>query len=261
MTEQLLPQVIAAVRRAGARLLTRYSTENRVATFDELMAAVRANDAASLDILRPALTAALPGSHWEEDEHAMGPIPDGDWWITDPVGGNVNLVHGMTDWNIGVTLVRDGRPALAVLYLPLTDELFTAVDGQGAVLNGVPLRVSDKRELTAALTGTGQARPTREPAAARLAGASIEAMMRETLLVRASVPLPHLLAQLAAGRMDLVWQYDNVRSNIGPLLVVREAGGVVTHLDGSPWTIAGDGYLASAPGLHAAAVAVLGTVA
>ncbi|MFG1925997.1 inositol monophosphatase family protein [Cryptosporangium sp. NPDC048952] len=247
----------AAVRTAGARLLTRYSTESRPASFDELITAVRGNDAAVVDVLRPALTEALPGARWEEDEHASGPMPAGDWWVVDPVGGNVNAVHGMIDWNIGVSLVRDGQPVLAALYAPLLDEMFTAVAGQGAWLNGVPLRVSAKTELGAALTGTGQAKPSRDKADAERVGAAIAAMMQAALVVRASVPVGHQLTQVAAGRMDVHWQFDNLRSHIGPLLIVQEAGGVVTHLDGSPWEIAGGGYVAAAPGLHAAALDVL----
>jgi myo-inositol-1(or 4)-monophosphatase len=177
--------------------------------------------------------------------------------VTDPVGGNVNAVHGMADWNIGVSLVRDGLPVLAVLHLPLAGETYTAVTGQGARLDGVPLRVSEKTDLAAALAGTGPAKPGRDAAAARRAGTSITAMMQAALYVRASVPITHELAQVAAGRMDLVWQHDNVRSHIGPLLIVREAGGRVTHLDGRPWEIAGGAYLAAAPGLHAAALDVL----
>jgi myo-inositol-1(or 4)-monophosphatase len=82
-------------------------------------------------------------------------------------------------------------------------------------------------------------------------------MMQRALYVRVSVPVGHQLAQVAAGRMDLHWQFDNVRSHIGPLLLVQEAGGTVTGLDGKPWDISSAGYLAAAPGLHGAALSIL----
>ncbi|MCA2216567.1 inositol monophosphatase family protein [Jidongwangia harbinensis] len=254
---ELLVQVTALVRRAGARLIDRYSTANRPAGRDELLAALRANDAVVADLLRPALAELLPGSHWEVDEHAAGPMPAGDWWVVDPVGGNVNAVHGMTDWNIGVSLVRDGRPVLAVLYAPLADEMFTAVAGGGAFANGAPMRVSAKTDLTAALVGTGQAKPGRDAESAARFGASLAAMMQEALYVRVSVPVGHQLAQVAAGRMDAHWQIHNVRSHIGPVLLVLEAGGVVTDLDGEPWDITSGNYLAAGPGVHAAVLDVL----
>ncbi|KUL40040.1 inositol monophosphatase family protein [Actinoplanes awajinensis] len=259
MSAELLAATTAAVRLAGAALLARYSTGSRPAGGVELIAAIRANEVAVTDVLRPALAAALPGATWDDDEHGTGPMPSGDRWVIDPVGGNVNTVHGMPDWNIGVSLVRDGQPLLAVVYAPLADELFTAVAGGGARLNDVPMRVSQKTDLAAALVGTGQAKPSREAAAAQRTGASITAMLQAALYVRFSVPVTHQLVQVAAGRMDLHWQFDNVRSHIAPLLIVREAGGVVTHLDGKPWEIGGGAYLAAAPGLHAAALAVLET--
>jgi myo-inositol-1(or 4)-monophosphatase len=87
------------------------------------------DDLTVVDVLEPALAEILPEARWLNDEHGSGPLPEGAWWLIDPVGGNLNAVHGMTDWNIGVSLVRDGRPVVAVLYFPLLDEMFTATEG------------------------------------------------------------------------------------------------------------------------------------
>ena len=255
--DDLMSTTTALVREAAAALRPHYSPDNRVATADELFTSLRRNDAAVAGLLRPALLAARPGSGWEEDEHATGPMPAGDQWVVDPVGGNLNLVHGMTDWNIGVTLVRDGRPDFAVLYAPLSDEMFTASDGGGAFLNGRRITVSAKIDLALAGTGTGQAKPGHSAAIARSVGDSMAAMLQNALYVRSSVPVGHELSQVAAGRLDVHWQVENVRSHIGPVLLVRAAGGIVTDFDGKPWEITSTGYLAAAPGVHAAALAVL----
>ncbi|GAA4609819.1 myo-inositol-1(or 4)-monophosphatase [Actinoplanes octamycinicus] len=252
--QDLLAAATAAVHLAAARVAR---PDHTPTTFAELSAALRANDDAVSDVLRPALLDALPGSRWTSDEHGSGPMPDGDWWVVDPVGGNMNAVQGMPDWNIGVALVRAGRPVLAVLHAPVAGETFTALAGAGAQVNGVPLRVSAKTDLALALAGTGQAKPGRDAAAADRAGAAVAAMMKNALYVRASVPVGHQLAQVAAGRMDLHFQYDNLRSHIAPILIVQEAGGIVTDFDGEPWRIASDGYLAAAPGVHAAALDIL----
>ncbi|MFD5158237.1 inositol monophosphatase family protein [Streptomyces hawaiiensis] len=82
-------------------------------------------------------------------------------------------------------------------------------------------------------------------------------MTNSALHVRVSVPVTHQLAQVAAGRMDLHWQFDSVRSHAAGVLLVQEAGGVVTDLEGKPWELAGESYLAAAPGVHAAALQVL----
>jgi myo-inositol-1(or 4)-monophosphatase len=252
--QQLLTETVTAVRAASAPVTRPQKIPTSTA---ELFAALRVNDDAVSAVLRPALLEALPGSRWTSDEHGSGPMPAGDWWVVDPVGGNMNAVQGMPDWNVGVSLVRDGEPLLAVLYAPVAGEMFTAVAGVGASLNEVPLRVSAKTDLALALTGTGQAKPERGEANAQRVGGAVAAMMQHALYVRNSVPVGHQLTQVAAGRMDVHWQFDNLRSHIAPVLIVREAGATVTDLDGKPWGITSDAYLASAPGLHTAALAVL----
>jgi len=255
--DDLLSATAAAVRLAGERLLTRYSTASRQAALPELLASLQANDASVVDVLRPALAEILPEAGWMNDEHGSGLMPAGDWWLIDPVGGNVNAVHGMPDWNIGLSLVRDGNPILAVIYAPVHDEMFTATASGGAFLNGARMHVSTKTSLDAALVGTGQAQPRRDRELAEQIGRSFTAMMQTALYVRISVPVGHQLAQVAAGRMDAHWQFDQVRSHVAGVLLVQEAGGIVTALDGSPWSIESSGYLASAPGMHAAALEVL----
>ncbi|WP_370963761.1 inositol monophosphatase [Amycolatopsis sp. cg9] len=247
----------AAVREAGARMLERYAAGTRPPGLPELLANLQDNDAAVVEVLRPALARLRPEARWLDDEHGSGPLDPGEWWLIDPVGGNVNAVHGMPDWNIGVSLVRDGRPVLAALYFPVLDELFTAAEGGGAFLNGVPLRVSAKTSLDGSLAGTGQAQPGHDAGFFERMGKSFTAMSEAALYVRISVPVGHQLAQVAAGRMDLHWQLDNVRSHAAGVLLVQEAGGVVTDLDGKPWDLTSESYLAAAPGVHAAALAVL----
>lgn len=257
MTHELLTATTAAVRRAGALMLERYRADARQHGLTELLADVRANDEAVVDVLRPALAEILPSADWLNDEHGWGPLTTGEWWLIDPVGGNINAVHGMTDWNIGVSLVRDGRPVLAVVYFPLVDEMFTAVEGGGAFRDGVRLRVSDKTSLDGALAGTGQAKPGQDTEIADRMGASFAAMMKAAIYVRISVPVTHQLAQVAAGRMDLHWQFDHVRSHVAGVLLVQEAGGVVTDLDGKPWELTSRDYIAAAPGVHAAALKIV----
>lgn len=250
----LLDLIALALRAAAARVI---SPPRRPTSAAELMAALHTNDEAVTEVLRPALLAALPGSSWTADEHASGPMPQGDWWVVDPVGGNLNAVQGGPDWNIGVSLVRNGAVALAALYAAPVDELFTAVAGGGSRMNGVPISVSAKTDLQLALTGTSQARPGTDPARADRTAAAVAAMLRAALTVRISIPVGQQLAQVAAGRTDAHWQDENLRSHIAPVLLVQEAGGIVTDLRGEPWRIESEGYVAAAPGVHAETLAIL----
>jgi len=176
----------------------------------------------------------------------------------DPVEGNINLVHGLPDWAVTVTLVRDDEPVLTVVHLPLTGETYTAVRGGGAHLNNKRLRASSKTDARAALVGTGQARHGEGAEAHRRLGAAVTAMLGTALVVRVSVPATLQLIHVAAGRMDAFWQHSNVRVGLlGGALLVTEAGGTVTDTRGELWTLFSPTFLASAPALHAAAVAVL----
>lgn len=257
-TDAELLELLASTLPAAAAVVV--PPARRFTTAAELTAALAHNDEAVTAVLRPVLLDALPGSRWTADEHGRGPMPAGDWWVVDPVGGNLNALQGLPDWNIGVSLVRDGRPTVAALLAPAAGESFTAVAGSGARLGGVPITVSRKADLGLALTGTGQARPSSDPGDADRSGTAIAAMLRHALGVRLSIPVGQHLTDVAAGRADVHWQFENLRSHIAPVLIVQEAGGVVTDLDGEPWQITSTGYVAAAPGVHAAALSILRTV-
>jgi myo-inositol-1(or 4)-monophosphatase len=254
----LMSEVTAVVKAAGGTLRDRYTPQARGVSLDEIVDEIHANDDAVLDVLREPLLRARQGSQWAEDELAGGALPPGEWWVVDPAEGNINHVHGMADWAVTATLVRDNRPVLTVVHLPLTGDTYTALQGKGALLNGVPLRSSAKTDLRAALVGTGQAKPGEDEEALRRMGASVTAMLIDALVVRVSVPATMQLIHVASGRMDAFWQFSDVRSGLLPgALLVAEAGGTVTDTKGAPWSLASDDFLASAPGLHSRAVDVL----
>ncbi|WP_033289393.1 inositol monophosphatase family protein [Amycolatopsis jejuensis] len=262
MSEVLLPTVVAAVKAAGTHLLDRFRPGARPDSLDEVVAAIYANDSASLAYLRPALERARPGAGWVEDELEGGALPDGEWWVTDPVEGNINHIHGLPGWAVSATLVRDNQPVLTAVHVPLTGETYTAVRGGGAHLDGVRLHPSAKARLDGALVGTGQAKPGESTQTFARMGRSLTAMLDNALVTWVSVPATLQLIHVAAGRMDAFWQYSEVRSGlVAGALLVAEAGGTVTDIQGAPWSVASRDFLAAAPALHRAAVEVLATVA
>ncbi len=260
--EALLHATVAAVRSAGSHLKERFSGDApRFQNLADVVAAIHANDKASLAFLREPLLAARPGAQWAEEEDEGGELPPGEWWITDPVEGNVNHIHGMADWGVTATLVRDNEPVLTAIHLPLSGNTYTAVRGGGAWLDGVRLHPSKKTELNAALVGTGQAKPGEGSDTFRRIGQSVTAMLEAGLVLRVSVPATLQLIQIAAGRMDVFWQHSQVRSGLlAGALLVEEAGGAISDTHGRPWSLASDDFLAAAPGLHSAAVEVLSTI-
>lgn len=258
MTPELLAATTTAVQAAGAHMLSLYRPETRLATRDDVVAAIHDGDRESLSVMRPGLERAYPAAGWVDDELADGALPAGAWWVADPVEGAINFVHGLADWGVTATLVRDNRPVLTVVHLPIAGVTYTAVDGAGAFRDGVPLRASGKTDLAGALVGTGQASPRESGETFQRIGRSLVAMMAAAGVTRVSVPPTLQLIHVADGRMDVFWQHSAVRSGLlAGALLVREAGGTVSDLHGTPWTLHSHDFLAAAPRLHAQAVDVL----
>ncbi|MGW1268729.1 inositol monophosphatase family protein [Streptomyces sp. NPDC002491] len=254
----LLTQTAVAVRAAASALLERFGDVVRYRTREELMRALDANDDLALDILRPRLELLRPHARLVEDELAGGALPSGEWWVLDPAEGNVNHLHGLPEWAVTATLVRDNQPVLTAVHVPLTGETYTALAGAGAHLDGRPLHVSPTTELGLSLVATSQARPDEDEGVVRRIGSSITAMLFDALVVRTSVPATLHLLNVAAGRIDAFWQYAGARADLLPgALLVAEAGGRITDADGRPWTPDSESFLAAAPGVHAAAVTTL----
>lgn len=261
MTDPLLNAVVTATHAAGDRLLKIYAPDARPTGRADMFTAGKRNEEASLPELRAALEAIRPGAGWVEEDMETTALPPGEWWTVDDVEGSVNHVHGMPEWCVSVTLVRDGEPVLTVVRQPIGDLTYTAVRGGGAWLNGKRLEVSAKTELNAAIVATGQAEAEQAGTYRRI-GESVTAMLGKALLVRATVPSTFPMLLVAAGHNDVFWQYEPVLPGIAAgVLLVTEAGGVASRIDGSPWRPGAPDVLVSAPALHRAAIDVLATVA
>ncbi|MFJ4919958.1 inositol monophosphatase family protein [Streptomyces sp. NPDC088725] len=254
----LLEQTANAVREAGSVLRERFGEIVRYQTREELVQALDANDDVSLAILRPTLTRLRPEAGWVEDELAGGELPAGEWWVVDPAEGNVNHLRTIPDWAVTATLVRENKPVLTAVHVPLTGETYTALAGGGAYLDGRPLRVSQLTDLGLSIVATSQARPDEDETVMRRVGSSITAMLLGALSIRTSVPATLHLANVAAGRLEGFWQFSGGRADMFPgSLLVTEAGGQISDVDGNPWTTRSESFLATAPGIHAEAVATL----
>jgi myo-inositol-1(or 4)-monophosphatase len=260
-TAELLAMVVEAVRDTGSRLLERYTPDARPRDRAGLLAAAHENEKVSTDHLRAALAAARPAAGWAPDDRVGGDLPPGEWWSVDAVEGNVNHIHGLPEWCVSATLIRAGQPVLTAVHQPVGDLTYTAVQGGGAWLNGEPLHVSAKVDLSIAVAATGQAEVSQNTTYQRI-GASITAMLGRAMLVRATVPSTFPMLLVAAGHADLFWQYETTLPGVAAgVLLITEAGGTVTDVAGRPWRCGSTDILASAPALHAAALDVLSSVA
>ncbi|MFC0431818.1 inositol monophosphatase [Kutzneria buriramensis] len=251
--EELLTDVTAAVHRAGKALLAEYTESARPADRNDMARGGRHLDAIVTAILEPALSAIRPDARWVGDDQEMTVLPPGEWWAVDPIEGGVNYVHGMDQWAVTVALVRDNVPVLAVVYEPVPDRTWTAVRGGGAYVNGQPLGVSAKKAVDAAIVTMTQPRTKN-----REFGAAVAALLDRALFVRSTVPSTFPQLDLAAGHVDVYWQYEcDLIGVAAGVLLVTEAGGVVTNLRGTAWQPGDADILAAAPGLHEAFLSIL----
>jgi myo-inositol-1(or 4)-monophosphatase len=253
----LLYGMVTIATAAGRRLLAAFSPEARPHSRDAMLAAVRRNEEIACDGLRDGLAALRPGAAWLDSERESEQLPDGEWWVVDPVEGNVNHVHGLRDWGVTITLVRDREPVATVVHQPLDSLTWTAFRGGGARLNGQLIHASQKSHLDAAIATTGQAEAGQFETH-RAIGHSVAAMLDRVLLVRMAVPSTFPMLRLACGQDDVFWQYAPVLPGIAAgLLMVTEAGGIASRIDGTPWQPGAPDIVLAAPGLHGAAVDVL----
>jgi len=173
----------------------------------------------------------------------------------DPLDGTGNFIRHLPWFGVGIALATDDTVELGVVYAPVTDELFAAARGQGATLNGERLRVSEMASLVESCIATSIDRgmcavPERIRRFARVARRVGEMRSPNAALVD--------LAYVAAGRTDGFWEDGIAPWDIAPgSVLVLEAGGVISNLDGTPLRLDRGGVVATNRRIHAELTAAL----
>lgn len=171
-------------------------------------------------------------------------------WLIDPLDGTINFSQGLPNWGVSIALAEDGVVRYGAFFDPVHDELFYAERDAGALCNGRPLRTSGISDLAAAVVDSSDTHGPHEALARRVAARLWGQVMR----LHMNGSLVRALADLAAGHVDAVSGIGG-----GPWdcaaggLLVREAGGKTTTMDGQPLSPTANTVLAaSTPELHAA---------
>ncbi len=244
--------VMAAAARKAARGLVRDFGEveqlqvSKKGTSDFVSSA----DLRAERVLKVELRKARPdyGFLVEEAGAEEGRDP-GQRWIVDPLDGTTNFLHGIPHFAISIGLEREGEIIAGVVYHPVADEMYHAEKGAGAFLNERRLRVSARRRLEDAVTATGIPHRGRGDHAVFLR--QMEAVMARTAGVRRFGAAALDLAYVAAGRFDGFWEtHLSAWDMAAGILLVREAGGYVSEIDGGADMMASGSILASNDHLH-----------
>ena len=242
----LMNVMVAAVRKAGRSLVRDFGEVEQLQVSVKGPANfVSAADHRAEEILFAELSRARHGYGFLMEERGAIEGPDKSHrWIVDPLDGTTNFLHGIPHFAISVGLEREGEIVAGVIYNPATNELFTSEKGKGAFVNDRRLRVANRRTLADCVVVTGI--PNRGRPGHKRFLAECEAAMRETSGVRRLGAAALDLAWVAAGRFDAYWERSIQAWDMAAgVLMVREAGGLVTDPEGGPLALADGDVLAA----------------
>jgi myo-inositol-1(or 4)-monophosphatase len=170
--------------------------------------------------------------------------------IADPLDGTTNFLHGYPEYAVSIAIARDGALCAGVVLNAARDEEFTARRGAGAFMNGKRIRVSSLREPARALIGTGFPFKTLDKLPLYLDQFSL--VMRGTAGIRRAGSAALDLSNVACGRFDAFWELVLAPWDVAAgILMVQEAGGIVTDLDGNPPQLSAGSFVAGNPAMHA----------
>ena len=231
LVASLAPTVRALAREAGTLALASFRpgahTTAKLWYKNRGSSPVTAADMAVDALLKERLAQALPEAGWLSEETADNParLNRDLVWIVDPIDGTRAFVSGHADWCIAIGLLAGGRPVFGLVYAPEHDHLYEAALGAGATKNGAPIRVSGLDRLDGA----------------RVAGPKplVDVLERRAGRVDRIAKIPSLalrLSRVAEGSLDigLVSANSCDWDLAGADLILQEAGGLVTALDGRP---------------------------
>jgi myo-inositol-1(or 4)-monophosphatase len=193
---------------------------------------VTAADRRAEEILRTELAKARPDYGFLGEEGGTREGSDKSHrWIVDPLDGTTNFLHGIPHFAVSIGLERNGEIVAGLVYNPANDDLFIAERGKGAFLNDRRIRVAARERLADAVVGCGLPHYGRGDLA--LARREIAAAQQHFAGLRRYGAAALDLAWIAAGRLDAYWERDLSPWDLAAgLILVREAGGFVSDLDG-----------------------------
>ncbi|MGO9602062.1 MAG: inositol monophosphatase family protein [Candidatus Binataceae bacterium] len=255
MANEIENVALRAARAAGRihlKRLSRVNISRKSNSIDLVTEADRESEAAVIEVIHRAfpthaILAEESGASLHKSDHQ---------WIVDPLDGTTNFAHGFPQFCVSIAYQHRGRTEFGVIFDALKKECFMAHRSHGARLNGKPIRVSTTDTLSASLLATGFPYDRRERR--RFYLCFWEAFMMRTQGVRRTGAAALDLAYVAAGRTEGFWEFGLKAWDVAAgALIVEEAGGRVTNMDGSALDVYGANIVASNRRIHQEMVATI----
>ena len=189
-------------------------------------------------------------SHGIVSEESVEKVSDSEYkWIIDPIDGTVNFANSIPICCVSIGLEHNGKMLMGAVYNPIMNEFFFAERGKGAMLNDKKISVSDKKEVLTSCLVTGFPYNYLDQP-----NGPIQVFAR---LIKKGIPVRRLgsaatdLCWVAAGRFDGFYEHQlNAWDSAAGFLIVEEAGGKVTDLNGAPYSPYQPGIIATNGGIH-----------
>ncbi len=245
---EYLDFAIEAAREAGAVLRADFERPKKISYKGEVDL-VTESDKHSEAIIVAKLRERFPGHAIVAEEGSRGAAAGAKYcWHVDPLDGTTNFAHSYPCFAVSIGLLEDGEPVAGVVLNPIANELFTASRGDGACLNGKRIQVSPVEKLATSLVATGF--PTHQRANNRNIYYYWEFTMRSHGVRRdGSAALD--LCSVACGRFEGFWEFGlNSWDTAAGMLIVQEAGGRITDLEGGAYHPGGRTILATNGRVH-----------
>ncbi len=185
---------------------------------------------------------------WGEEGGLTGAEEDEYCWLVDPIDGTTNFIRGIPHFAVSLALLKNNVPVVGAVFDPCKNELFMAIQGNGATLNQRRIRVSEKKTFQGALLGTGI--PYSADRDIDMSLHILKAMIHNTAGVRRAGAASLDLAYVAAGRLDGFWEFQLKPWDIAAgILLVQESGGLVSDMAGEKSYLKSGDTLAATPDL------------
>ncbi|MDH6233463.1 myo-inositol-1(or 4)-monophosphatase [Mesorhizobium soli] len=208
-------------------------------------------------LLRARIAEAFPDDGFLGEEFGLTEGASGYTWVIDPIDGTSPFLHSMASWCVSVALMRGPETLLGLVYAPRVDELFSAQKGEGAFLNGRPIRVEQHRNIQTGLLGVGAS--LRVPP--RVVSGLVHGLLERGGMFIRNGSGALALADVACARLAGYYEpHINAWDCMAGLCLVREAGGWTSEF-GADDLISGGPVVACAPQLRADLLDLIDTVA
>jgi myo-inositol-1(or 4)-monophosphatase len=251
----ILKTAEAIVRQAGAVIKEGYGNVRHIQQKGAIDL-VTEFDMRSEEIVIAAIQREFPEHAILAEESGLNATVSDYQWVIDPLDGTTNFAHGIPIFAVTIALLKNNSPIVGVVYDPLRDETFTAEVGQGTFLNNRPIHVSSQADLGHAVVSTGFPYDIRTNPRNNLAQFVQFQLRAQAVRQLGSSALD--CAWTATGRLDGFWEFGAKPWDVGAgALIVREAGGQVTSVDGGEDFLSNETILVSNGLLHEQMLLVL----